>query len=187
MKALLITSLTAVGIFLTSYSIDKNKKVVSIQLLDTVVNVNPFLTKTIEDTLRMTTTYQIKSLRLYYKNRNYFFQEKDGVCKKEKNSIRVYLEENIGNTTFNRMDLSIKNGTYKVKAEVDQDDDNPHIYIPVSQKLTLNKSDFKQGDTMIGDISYTGVFKWSYPEQHNDQIYSKDTLFINGKFKLIVK
>ncbi|HEY6436582.1 MAG TPA: hypothetical protein VIY47_08330, partial [Ignavibacteriaceae bacterium] len=55
------------------------------------------------------------------------------------------------------------------------------LYKPISQNIQLNKTTFKVGDTLIGQLSYKGAAFFEV------RFSSTDTLSFKGKFKLVIR
>lgn len=138
--------------------------------ISTVCVIDTSLQKSVTDTLQI----QVGTQRANYFK---FFDDK-GYCKLSNDSVMILNSS--GFMTGKSMTLYIKNGVFWLRIS-EYSCTYYRDYTPIEQKLILNKKNFQVNDTIIGDLTFKGIFVIDSAKN------LLDTTNVIGKFKFRVR
>lgn len=146
---------------------------------DTIVKINSSLVKYPTDTLDISWKGNWWDGKVRpNKNYPFSFGDEEGICNLTNDTLKIYTHHGYGPS--NSLEIRIVKNIFFVNM-IEHDCTYGHEYKTLQQSLSINKSTFKIGDTLIGELFYQGIYVW-------DSVKNViDTTTISGKFKLKIR
>jgi Leucine-rich repeat (LRR) protein len=151
---------------------DKKNEKTKTYKVDHKIILNSGLTKLSTD------TFKIDRKAMLIKSPSRYFKEREGYCKLENDTVKLFLRE--GRFTTTHLKIFIANQTFDTDTWI-YDCTSSGEYKPISQSIEVNKKTFKVGDTIIGHLNYTGL------PYSGSKFVGTDTLTTKGKFKFLIR